>query len=211
MGKIVLSVWFAFLALLLAGCGMKSDVYSVSADNVVRLREFSDIKVNIGNFTADSSDENHILCRLGDTITTPMGEPFELYIQKAFEEEFKMAGIYSKNANITITGHLNSINGFSAPARWNIDMTVSSNTGKSFKVFTSKRYPSVYSGNTACNNMAREFMPAVRQFINEVVNNNDFAGLLKNPEQVINNEELAELPKSQIEVVNGEELPKSQE
>lgn len=60
-------------ALLFVGCGIKTQEYHSSADNVIELKKYS-TKVKVGAFSANNAGENHILCRLAEIISTPSGD-----------------------------------------------------------------------------------------------------------------------------------------
>ena len=99
--------------LLFTGCGIKTNEYNVSADNVQTLRNYQDLKLDVSNFTASNKDESSVMCRLAETVSTPKGEPFSEYIKDAFVSELKMAGVYDKNSDLKISGNLNKIYGSS--------------------------------------------------------------------------------------------------
>ena len=181
MGKLLVSISIAMVAVFITGCGLKTADYGISSDNVQKLREFSESKINVGKFTAQTPNENQVLCRLAETISTPQGESFEEYIKKAFISELVMAGIYDKNSQIEISGHLEKIYGSTmlGDAYWEVEVVISSSTGKSIKVRKKREYPSAFVAYTACNNMATSFSPTIKELIYEIINHKDFPSLLK--------------------------------
>ena len=90
----------ALATLLFTGCGIKTSEYNVSADNVSTLRDYKELKLDVGNFTATNVGESSVMCRLAETISTPKGEPFSEYIKEALLSELKMAGVYDKNSDL---------------------------------------------------------------------------------------------------------------
>jgi hypothetical protein len=181
MKKSILMVSSILVAsVLFTGCGIKTPEYSVSADNVQTLRNYKDVKVSVGSFTAKTPGESQVLCRLAETITTPKGEPFEEYIQSALISELKMSDIYDEKSNLKISGNLKKIYGSSmiGAAYWEIELEVSSSNGKSINVYTKREYPSAFIAYTACSNMATSFSPTIRELINQVINHKDFSTLL---------------------------------
>ena len=166
--------------LLFTGCGIKTNEYNVSADNVQTLRNYQDLKLDVSNFTASNKDESSVMCRLAETVSTPKGEPFSEYIKDAFVSELKMAGVYDKNSDLKISGNLNKIYGSSmfGNAYWEMDVTVTSSNGNSITVNTKRDYPSSYLASTACNNMGISFAPTIKQLINDILNHKDFGELL---------------------------------
>ncbi len=171
----------AAAAVLFSGCGIKTNEYSVSADNVSQLRTYEGVKLNVGEFTAKTEDESHITCRLSETITTPQGESFEEYIKNALISELKLAGLYDSGAELTVTGRLERIYGSSVlgNAYWEFETTVHSSNGESISVKTRREYPSSYFAATACNNMATSFSSSVRKHVGDMIGHKDFAKLLR--------------------------------
>jgi len=182
MKKLVqLGFSLALATVLFTGCGIKTTEYNVSSKNVSKLRNYEGAKIGVDKFTAANKDENHIMCRLADTITTPKGENFEEYIQEAFISELQMANIYDNKSTLRVTGHLEKVYGSSmlGNAFWQISITISSNNGKSIKVDTTRDYPSSYLASSACNNMATSFAPTIRQLIADIINHKDFKTLIE--------------------------------
>lgn len=167
--------------LLFSGCGIKTNEYNVSADNVQTLRNYKDLKLDVSTFTASNKDESSVMCRLAETVSTPKGEPFSQYVEEAIISELKMAGVYDKNSDLKISGNLNKIYGSSmfGNAYWELDVTITSSNGKSLTVNTKRDYPSSYLASTACNNMGTSFSPTIKQLINDILSHKDFAELLK--------------------------------
>ena len=177
--KILIST--ALLAtLLFSGCGIKTNEYNVSADNVQTLRNYKDLKLDVSTFTASNKDESSVMCRLAETVSTPKGEPFSQYIEEALISELKMAGVYDKNSDLKISGNLNKIYGSTmfGNAYWEINVTITSSNGKSITVNTKRDYPSSYLASTACNNMGISFAPTIKQLINDILNHKNFGELL---------------------------------
>lgn len=179
--SLLLSSSLLLSTFLFTGCGIKTSEYNVSADNVQTLRDYKELKLDVSNFTATNSGESSVMCRLAETISTPKGEPFSEYIKEALISELKMAGVYSKNSELKISGNLNKIYGSTmlGNAYWEINVTVSSTNGKSITVNTKRDYPSSYLASTACNNMGTSFEPTVNQLVSDILNHKDFPELIK--------------------------------
>lgn len=179
--KILLISTAILATFLFTGCGIKTSEYNVSADNVQTLRDYKELKVDISNFTATTSGESSVMCRLAETISTPKGEPFSEYIKEALVSELKMAGAYDKNSDLKISGNLNKIYGSTmfGNAYWEINVSITSSNGKSITVNTKRDYPSSYLASTACNNMGTSFSPTIKQLISDIVNHKDFSSLIK--------------------------------
>lgn len=179
--SLLLSSSVVLAAFLFTGCGIKTNEYNVSADNVQTLRNYQNLKLDVSTFTATNKGESSVMCRLAETVSTPKGEPFSQYIEEALVSELKMAGVYDKNSDLKISGNLNKIYGSTmfGNAYWELDVTITSSNGKSLSVNTKRDYPSSYLASTACNNMGTSFAPSIKQLINDILNHKDFALLLK--------------------------------
>ena len=90
-----------------------------------------------------------------------------------------MAGVFTADAPVQLTGQLNSIDFSSVSGAWNLGLTVSSSNGHSLSVAEKYAYTSSYFGETACNQTAQALMPAVQDLIAKVVHAPDFPSLLK--------------------------------
>ena len=167
-------------SMLFTGCGIKVQRYHASADNVNTLKRLN-TKINVKHFTANKS-EYKVLCRLANDVTTPNKEPFEKYIEDAFIEELKMAGMYSSAAKITISGHLNTMNVSSGmtDAHWTLNMKVASSNGKSFTIQHTHKYSASFLGGIACQeDMPDAFEPTVQELIAKIIRDPRFKGLIR--------------------------------
>lgn len=153
--------------------------YSISVDNVTALRAINGKTVNVGNFTSTQPGLKEIMCRGGAPIKTPDGETFADFIRKALIDELKIANTFSPNAPVTFTGNLNSIDFSSVSGNWNISLTVSSSNGRSVTVAEDYNYTTSFYGETACNQTAQAFVPAIQNLIGKLVTGPDFHALLQ--------------------------------
>ncbi len=167
------------ISIFLEGCSTYVPRYSPSVDNVKVIRSFpAGKKINIGEFTSKYPRQSSLLCRAVGPISTPDGEPFADYVRKAFIDELRMAELYSKDANLTIKSHLESIEFNSITGKWYFVLVVSSNTNQSFTVEESYDYATSFVGSTACNMTAQALLPAVQALIKNVVNHPSFRKML---------------------------------
>lgn len=172
---LVLSV----IAVLVSGCSTYSaSRYSISTDNVVALRSLNGKTVNVGAFSASTPGQKEIMCRGVGPIKTPDGEPFAEFVRKAMLDELRIANIYSSSAPVTLTGNLDSIDFSSNSGNWNLALTIRSSNGRSMSVSESYAYTSSFYGETACNQTAQAFMPAVQNLVGKIVRSPDFAALV---------------------------------
>lgn len=167
------------IAVLASGCSTYSaSRYSISTDNVVALRSLNGKAVNIGAFSASTPGQKEIMCRGVGPIKTPDGEPFAEFVRKAMLDEMRIANSYSSSAPVTITGNLDAIDFSSNSGNWNLALTVKSSNGKSMSVSETYSYTSSFYGETACNQTAQAFMPAVQNLVGKVVRSPEFVTLV---------------------------------
>lgn len=173
-----LIVLFA-VVVLASGCSTYSaSRYSISTDNVVALRLLNGKTVNVGVFSASTPGQTEIMCRGVGPIKTPDGETFTDFVRKALLDELRIANAYSSSAPVTITGNLDAVDFSSSSGNWNLALTVRSSNGKSMSVLESYSYTSSYYGETACNQTAQAFMPAVQNLVGKVVRSPEFMALI---------------------------------
>ena len=173
---------FCFTAgcILLSGCSTYAvDRYSVNADNITSLRSLNGKTLNVGSFTSSQTDLKEIMCRGVGPIKTADSETYSEFIRKAFIAELKISNTFSPNAPVILTGNLNSIDFSSASGYWDISLTINSSNGQSLTVAEHYSYTTSFSGETACNQTAQAFMPAVQDLVNKVISNHDFQALIK--------------------------------
>lgn len=154
------------IAIISSGCSTyAASRYSISADNVVALRELKGKKVSVGPFAALKLGESEIMCRGVGPIKTPDGEPFSEFIRKALIDELRIADVYSATSRPTLTGTLNEIDFSSATGEWDLALVIKSSNGQSMLVTENYSFSSSYYGETACNQTAQALMPAVQNLV----------------------------------------------
>ena len=170
----------ALLTAFLSGCSSTYAAarYSISTDNVVALRSLNGKVVNVGAFTATTTEQTEITCRRVGPIKTPDGNTFSEYIRKAFLDELRIANAYSATAPVTLTGNLDSIDFSSKSGNWEISLSVKSSNGRSMSVTESFDFTSSFYGETACNQTAQALMPAVQNVVGRVVRSKEFLSLV---------------------------------
>lgn len=173
------------LALLtLGGCSTYSaSRYSISADNVVALRALTDTPIQVGEFTSSVKDKSgadmkEIMCRGVGPIKTPDNEPFAQYVKKALVDEMKIAQVYEPTSPIVLSGNLDAIDFSSNSGHWQIALTLKSSNGRSMTMNETYPYQTSFYGETACNQTAQAFMPAVQNVVGKAVRSADFVGLV---------------------------------
>lgn len=169
----------ALVLAFLSGCSTYSAArYSINTDNVVALRALGGKTVNVGAFSATKPGEKEIMCRGVGPIKTPDGEPFSEFIRKALVDEMRISNVFSVSAPVTLTGNLDALDFSSASGGWNLTLTIKSTNGRSMTVSEQYSFTTSFYGETACNQTAQAFMPAVQNLVGKVVRSPDFAPLV---------------------------------
>lgn len=164
----------------LAGCSTYSGSrYSISVDNIMELKSLGANKISVKKFTSSKPGLNKLMCRAVGPIPTPDGESFAEYIRKALIDEIKMAGLFSLQSKIFLSGNLDNISFDSLSGVWFMDLTVNSSNGMILTVHEEYKYKTNFGGDAACQQTAQAFMPAVQNLIKKLVTNPDFQQMLQ--------------------------------
>lgn len=170
-------------AILLAGCEtLVAPRYSVLADNNIAVKALGVTGLGIGEFTGPSNFDSN--CRALGPVEVADGITHTQYIRKAFEEEFKMAGIYAASSpRVLITGTVTKL-AFSSTrsitgGSWDIDLTLASSNGASMRTTEHYEFPSGFLANTACKQTAEAFTPAVQNLVGKVLRSPEFRALVR--------------------------------
>jgi hypothetical protein len=164
---------------LLTGCTtFAANRYSVNANTVAELRQFAGHPVAVGAFASLSPGQSDLSCRGGTTIKTPDGEPFSDFVRKGLVDEMKIAGIYSNQAPVVLTGTLTHIDFGSVSGNWQLSLIITSSNGQTLFETESFGYSSSFDGDAACNQTAQALMPAVQDLIGKIVHDPRFADLI---------------------------------
>lgn len=164
---------------VISGCSTYATPrYSMSVDNDQILKklhsEHPDTRLAVAQFTSDTGERTEITCRAVGPIVTPDGETFSAFISKALVDEMKFSGIYSKDAVKSISGHITKLNFSSTSGHWAISANVSVADEPPFTVTEVYDYDTSFFGETACNQTAQAFGPAVQDFVKKVVSHPAF-------------------------------------
>lgn len=167
-------------AVFLTGCStMQPPRYSVSVDNIQELKKFQGAKFSMVDLSL--STKFNSACRMmgpiepADKLTIPQ------FIAKAFNDEFKMADVYS-DSGTKISGEItkitfSSIDGLTN-GNWNISLLLKSSNGESLAVQNKYEFRSGFDAITACNATADALSPAVQDLIKKTVTDSGFKNLL---------------------------------
>lgn len=151
--------------------------YGISPDNNLALKSIAGTEhVRVGAFTATQTFDSG--CRLAGPIQLPAGLTFEGYIQKAFSDELKVAGVYDDKAQVTLLGTITDMKFSSTGGSWDIALTVNSSNGKSVAVSEHYDFHTSFSAVGACHDVSDFFQPAVQGLVNKVITAPNFRSLL---------------------------------
>jgi hypothetical protein len=170
------------LGYFIIGCATpNAPRYAVSMDNSQALKKIEGSKVQIASIK--SAVRYNSSCRMFGQINPPDGMTMSKYVEKAFNDELKNAGIYDANKGVSLSGVLTraEFSSTSAITRgwWSMGLKLSSPGGKSINVENIYEFESGYEGMTACYQTAQALGPAVQDLINKIVTDPNFAALLK--------------------------------
>lgn len=168
------------MMLVVSGCSTMTPArYSVSVDNDMILKNYQGKTLSLTSLDAPQSYDAN--CRLMGPIQASDGATIPQFVQKAFNDEFKLAGIYG-NGNAVLTGRMDKI-AFSSSAGltsgwWDLSLTLHSNNGKSLSVENKYAFKSGFDAITACNQTAQALGPAVQDLIKKAVSDPHFRELM---------------------------------
>lgn len=170
-------------AAALTGCETPTTQrYAISADNNQAIKALGVSNVGVGTFQPPADFSAN--CRALGPLKVSDGMSHTQYIQKAFEDEFKVAGVFaSKDASATLTGKVNQLEFSSSKGLtggyWKIDVTLTSSNGKSLPVNEYYEFSSGFSAPEACRNSAEAFSRAVQNLVGKAVRDPAFPALVK--------------------------------
>ena len=167
--------------LVLSGCStMQPPRYSVSVDNIQTMKTFGAARVAVVSLNEPAEFSSN--CRLMGPIEPADGLSISQFVTKAFNDEFKMAGLYAMDG-VKITGDItriefSSITGLTN-GYWDIGLNLKSSNGRMLAVSNKYTFKSGFDAITACNATADALSPAVQDLIKMTVSHPDFKGLLQ--------------------------------
>ena len=106
------------------------------------------------------------------------------FVEKAFNDELKLANIYSDNG-VSLIGSLTEINfssghkGLLASGWRDLSLSLSSDNGKSMRVANRHEFQSSLDRYVACDRTAQALTPAVQDLIKKAVTDPQFGALLR--------------------------------
>jgi hypothetical protein len=154
--------------------------YAVSADNNVALSKFVGAQVDVTSVSPPAQYD--LNCRLMGPVQGPDGQSIPEFIHHAFNDEFKMARIYSTHG-AQLTAHMTKI-AFSSSSGltngwWDLSIQLVSSNGKTLETSSHTDFKSGFDGITACNQTAQALGGAVQDLIKSAIANPQFGALLR--------------------------------
>jgi hypothetical protein len=143
--------------------------YGISIDNNRALKAtLGDQHVAVGPFTTAIAVDAS--CRAGP-IELLGGMTFEAYVQTAFTDELKVAGLYEPQSPITFRGKITQLS-FSSGVEtgaWDIALVLDSSNGETLSASEHYQFRSYFEGGAACRSVANAFQSVVQALIGKVV------------------------------------------
>ncbi len=170
------------LVLVLSGCETPTTQrYAISAENNQLIKALGTTGIGVGTFTPPAEFSQN--CRALGALQVADGLTHTQYVQKAFEDELKIAGAYAqRDAKVVLTGKINKLEFSSSRGltggSWTIDLTLTSSNGKSMTVNEYYEFNSGFSAPEACRNTAEAFSRAVQNLVGKTVRDSAFKSLL---------------------------------
>lgn len=168
---------------LLAACETPTTQrYAVSVSNNQAIRSLNTSGLAVGEFQPPPSFDP--ACRALGPLRVADGMTHTQYIQKALEDELKMAGAYaSGNPRVVLDGEVTALTFSSMRAMvggsWTIGLTLRSSNGKQMSVSEYYEFESGFSANAACKETADAFPRAVQNLIGKIVSDPSFTELIR--------------------------------
>jgi hypothetical protein len=155
--------------------------YSVLADNSMAIRTLNASGIGVGSFQPPAQFSQ--TCRALGPLKVADNLSHTQYIQKAFEDELKIAGAFAPTPRVILNGKINKLEFSSARGltggSWTIDLGLASSNGKSMTVNEYYEFDSGFSAPEACRQTAEAFSRAVQNLIGKTVNNPQFVSLVR--------------------------------
>lgn len=153
----------------LSGCAYNASPYGASVRNVESLKSLSIKPVSVAKFQSSKPGLASITCRAAGPVT--VSPNFEDYIEKAFIDELKLAGVYDTGSKLVLSGKLEEIDFSSGitDGKWAFSVTLSNARNESYTVSSVYGFSGSFVADKACQETAQAFAPAVQKLIEDIV------------------------------------------
>lgn len=168
------------LAIVVSACAPPgSKRYNVDRQSTIKA-------ITVGNITvAPFKAPTYIddKCRAAGKITPPERTTFEAFIQQALADEIRATGAFNEAApKMALFGELktlvfSSTSTFS-DAWWILKIRISSSNGKTMEIAEKYDFKTSFGADTACQEAADAYIPAVKKLVEKLVKSSQFTSLL---------------------------------
>jgi hypothetical protein len=175
----------AFFAILLSAplgacVTLNPATYTVSPEIRQSLQAYEGNKMRLAELAGPAKFD--AMCRAVGNLQIDGGLTVQQFVQKAFNDELKFAGLLADNG-VQLKGTLTRAE-FSSSASlvngyWELAMTLTSSNGKSMAVEARHEFESGFSGLGACNNTSQALAQASQMLIRKTVADPRFATLVR--------------------------------
>lgn len=164
----------AMAASLLTGCAYNAAPYGAAVQNVDTIKTYNLKPVSVGKFQASKPGNASITCRAAGPVT--VSPSFESYIEQAFVDELKLAGIYNSSSPLVLTGKLEQVDFSSGmtDGNWSFTLTLTNTRNESLTTQSKFGFSGSFVADKACQEVAQAFGPAVQKLIGDVVRDPKF-------------------------------------
>lgn len=170
-------------ATLLAACETPTTQrYAISADNNLAIKAVGATGIGVRSFAGPADFSAN--CRALGPMQVADGLSHTQYIQKAIEDELKVAGAFAQaGPRVTLGGKVTKLEFSSTRAvtggYWQIALSLDSSNGKRLDASEYYEFNSGFVANDACRNTAEAFSRAVQNLVGKVVKSPAFGDLVR--------------------------------
>jgi len=173
----------AAAAFLLSACETPTTQrYAISADNNQAIKAIGATGIGVKSFAAPADFSAN--CRALGPMQVADKLTHTQYIQKAFEDELKIAGAHaSASPRVTLGGRIQKLEFSSSKGLtngyWLIDLSLESSNGKQIHVVENYEFSSGFAAQEACRNTAEAFSRAVQNLVGKAVKTPGFQAMVQ--------------------------------
>ncbi len=166
----------------ISACSVTIDRYAPSASNVEMMRRLQIKPVAVDKFESLPPGLYSLGgCRSRNSIQTPNGLSFALYLEQAFRDELRLAGSYDPSSETVLRGRLEKITFDSSvpTGNWIMMFRIASSADPGFSVESKYEFTTNIVAAKACRQVAEAYRSAVQQLIQQVISDPRFKELLQ--------------------------------
>ncbi|HZM37393.1 MAG TPA: hypothetical protein VFC18_23240 [Burkholderiales bacterium] len=173
----VASLALVAIASAMSGCAYNASPYGASVTNVEAIKTINIKPVAVGKFQAAKPGQSSITCRAAGSVS--VSPSFEAYIEKAFIDELKLAGVYNPSSSLVLTGKLEEVDFSSGmtDGNWSFTLVITNSRNESLTTKSRFTFSGSFVADKACQETAQAFGPAVQKLIEDVVRDPKFKQL----------------------------------